>query len=83
MSEGALSPLLIHLLPLVNVTNGDLGPRHLRSASTPSHPPAHPHREEDLSFRALAVHLFLFGKRLPVLARERLNEPEPKVNLLS
>lgn len=34
-------------------------------------------------FCALAVHLFLFGKRLPVLARERLNEPEPKVNLLS
>lgn len=29
MSEGALSPLLIHLLPLVYVTDGDLGPRHL------------------------------------------------------
>lgn len=29
MSEGALSPLLIHLLPLVYVTDGDLGPLHL------------------------------------------------------
>lgn len=28
MSEGALSPLLIHLLPLVYVTDGDLGPCH-------------------------------------------------------
>ncbi len=27
MSEGALSPLLIHLLPLVYVTDGDPGPR--------------------------------------------------------
>lgn len=80
---GALSPLLIHLLPLVYVTDGDLGPRHLRSAGTPSDPPADLHGEEDLFFCALAVHLFLFGKCLSVLARERLNEPEPRVNLLS
>lgn len=29
MSEVALSPLLIHLLPLVYVTDADPGPRHL------------------------------------------------------
>lgn len=40
MSEGALSPLLIHLLPLVYVTDGDLGPHHLWSTSTPSDSPA-------------------------------------------
>lgn len=50
MSAGALSPLLIHLLPLVYVTDGDLGPRHLQSAGTPSDRPADPHREEDLFF---------------------------------
>lgn len=36
MSKGALSPLPIHLLPLVYVTDGDPGPRRPRLTSTPS-----------------------------------------------
>lgn len=63
MSEGALSPLLIHLLPLVYVTDGDLGPRHLRSASTPSDPPADLRGEEDLSlslFFAYSQFIFFY-----------------------
>lgn len=48
MSEGALSPLLIHLLPLVYVTDGDLGPRHPWLTSTPSDSPLC--REEDCLF---------------------------------
>lgn len=39
MSEAALSPLLINLLPLVYVTDGDLGPHHPWSTSTPSDSP--------------------------------------------
>lgn len=47
MSAGALSPLLIHLLPLVYVTDGDLGPHYSPSTSTPSDSPTNLRRKED------------------------------------
>lgn len=60
MSEGALSPLLIHLLPLVYVTDGDLGPHYSPSTSTPSDSPTNLCRKEDCLFGMLAVYLFFF-----------------------
>lgn len=62
MSEGALSPLLIHLLPLVYVTDGDLGPRHPWLTSTPSDSPANlPQKRGKLVFFCMlrTVNLFL------------------------
>lgn len=61
MSEGALSPFLIHLLPLVYVTDGDLGLRHPRLTSTPSDAPANSQQKREIFFLcALTVHLSFF-----------------------
>lgn len=84
MSKGALSPLLIHLLPLVYVTDGDPGPRHLQLSSTPSDSPANHHRKEDrLLFVCLQSIFFSLLLSASVCSCEGLNELESKVNLLS
>lgn len=61
MSEGALSPLLIHLLPLVYVTDGDPGPRYPRSTSTPSDSPTNLCRKEDCLLVCSPFIFFIFS----------------------
>lgn len=61
MSEGALSPLLIHLLPLVYVTDGDLGPHYFPLTSTPSDSPTNLCKKKDwLFFFACCLSYFSF-----------------------
>lgn len=61
MSEGALSPLLIHLLPLVYVTDGDPGPHYPWSTSTPSDSPTNLCRKEDCLLVCLPFIFFIFS----------------------
>lgn len=61
MSEGALSPPLIHLLPLVYVTDGDLGPHYSPSTSTPSDSPTNLCRKEDCLLVCLQFLSFFFS----------------------
>lgn len=61
MSEGALSPLLIHLLPLVYVTDGDPGPHYPRSTSTPSDSPTNLCRKEDCLLVCSPFIFFIFS----------------------
>lgn len=69
MSDGALSPRLVHLLPLLYVTEGDLGPRHPWLTSTPLDSPANLCRKGDCLFCMLVVHPLFFVEGLCVFVQ--------------
>lgn len=79
MSEGALSPLLIHLLPLVYVTDCDLGPSPSLINKYTFRFSCKSLQKGSLSFCMLASSSFC----LCVCLCEGLNELESKVNLPS